>query len=182
LFALIAFAIQATSLGPVFYKARRVGKGGRYFVFWKFRSMFIGGPSRTELMQHNEASGHLFKLRQDPRITPVGRLLRRFSLDELPQLLNVLAGDMSLVGPRPLPTEDLEPDGMSTTFEQWAEQRSHVRPGITGLWQVSGRSELPFSKMIDLDMEYIRRWSVALDLRILLVDTPRAVLSGRGAY
>ncbi len=182
LFALIAFAIRATSKGPVFYKARRVGKGGRYFTFWKFRSMYIGGPSRDELRKRNESSGHLFKIRQDPRITPVGRILRRFSLDELPQLLNVLAGDMSLVGPRPLPVEDLDPDGMSSAFAQWAEQRSQLRPGITGLWQVSGRSELPFSKMMELDLNYIRSWSVRLDLKLLLLDTPRAVLSGRGAY
>lgn len=182
LFAFIAFAIRATSAGPVFYKARRVGKGGRYFTFWKFRSMCISGPSRTELKRSNETSGHLFKIRKDPRITPVGRVLRRFSLDELPQLLNVLAGDMSLVGPRPLPVEDLDPDGMSNEFAQWAEQRSHVRPGITGLWQVSGRSELPFSKMIELDLEYIQQWSLALDLKLLFLYTPRAVLSARGAY
>ncbi len=182
LFASIAFAIRATSVGPVFYKARRVGRGGRYFTFWKFRSMSISGPSRTELRRRNESSDHLFKIRKDPRITPVGRLLRRFSMDELPQLLNVLAGDMSLVGPRPLPVEDLDPDGMSNKFAQWAEQRSHVRPGITGLWQVSGRSELPFSKMIELDLEYIQRWSLALDLKLLFLDTPRAVLSARGAY
>lgn len=182
LLALIAFAIRATSKGPVFYKARRVGKGGRYFTFWKFRSMYIGGPSRDELRRRNEGSGHLFKIRNDPRITPVGRFLRRFSLDELPQLLNVLAGDMSLVGPRPLPVEDLDPDGMSSGFAQWAEQRSQLRPGITGLWQVSGRSEIPFSKMMELDLDYIRNWSLRLDLKLLLLDTPRAVLSGRGAY
>lgn len=182
LFAVIAFAIRATSAGPVFYKARRVGKGGRYFTFWKFRSMHIGGPSRTDLKRSNETSGHLFKIRKDPRITPIGRGLRRFSLDEFPQLLNVLAGDMSLVGPRPLPVEDLDPDGMSNEFAHWAEQRSLVRPGITGLWQVSGRSELPFSKMIELDLEYIQRWSLSLDLKLLLLQTPRAVLSARGAY
>ncbi|MCU1335629.1 MAG: exopolysaccharide biosynthesis polyprenyl glycosylphosphotransferase [Bryobacterales bacterium] len=182
LFALIAFAIRVTSAGPIFYKARRVGKGGRYFTFWKFRSMYVNGPSRDELRKRNETSGHLFKIRTDPRITPVGRVLRRLSLDELPQLLNVLAGDMSLVGPRPLPVEDLDPDGMSSAFAHWAEQRAHVRPGITGLWQVSGRSELPFSKMMELDVEYILNWSLSLDLKLLFFETPRAVLSGRGAY
>jgi lipopolysaccharide/colanic/teichoic acid biosynthesis glycosyltransferase len=180
--ALIVFLIRITSAGPVFYKAPRVGKGGRYFTFWKFRSMYIGGPRREELMTQNERSGHIFKIRKDPRVTPVGRVLRRLSLDELPQLFNVLAGDMSLVGPRPLPVEDLDPDGMSPAFAKWAEQRSQVRPGITGLWQVSGRSELPFEKMMELDIEYIRQWSLVLDLKILILLTPGAVLSAQGAY
>jgi exopolysaccharide biosynthesis polyprenyl glycosylphosphotransferase len=182
LLALIALLVRLTSSGPVLYKALRVGKGGRYFTFWKFRSMYISGPTRRELMERNERSGHIFKIRKDPRVTPVGRVLRRFSLDELPQLFNVLAGDMSLVGPRPLPVEDLDPDGMSSTFAKWAEDRAQVRPGITGLWQVSGRSELPFAKMMELDIEYIRRWSLALDLQILILKTPRAVLSSQGAY
>jgi lipopolysaccharide/colanic/teichoic acid biosynthesis glycosyltransferase len=111
----------------------------------------------------------------------VGRILRRLSFDELPQLFNVLAGEMSLVGPRPLPAEDLDPDGMSRKFADWATQRSLVRPGITGIWQIRGRSELPFNSMMELDVEYIRNWSLRLDLQILW-NTPRAILFGEGAY
>jgi exopolysaccharide biosynthesis polyprenyl glycosylphosphotransferase len=181
LFALLAFLVRLTSKGPVFYKAPRVGRGGRYFTFWKFRTMYVRGPKRHELAERNESSGHLFKIRRDPRITPIGRIMRRLSLDELPQLFNVLAGDMSLVGPRPLPVEDLDADGMSRAFAEWAELRSVVRPGITGLWQVSGRSELPFARMIELDMEYVRRVSIRLDLSIL-ARTFRAVFSGQGAF
>ena len=181
LLVLIAGLVRVTSNGPVLYASRRVGKGGRYFTFWKFRSMYVSGPARAELALRNEQSGHIFKIRQDPRITPVGRVLRRLSLDELPQLFNVLAGDMSLVGPRPLPAEDLDPDGMSEKFAEWATERSMVKPGITGLWQVRGRSELPFTKMMELDVEYIRNWSISLDLGILL-ETPRAIFSGIGAY
>jgi exopolysaccharide biosynthesis polyprenyl glycosylphosphotransferase len=181
LFATLAMLVRVTSRGPIFYKSQRVGKGGRYFTFWKFRSMYVEGPGRRELAERNEGSGHLFKIRRDPRITPIGRLMRRLSLDELPQLFNVLAGDMSLVGPRPLPVEDLDKDGMSRAFAEWAEQRSLVRPGITGLWQVKGRSELPFDRMMELDIEYVRTRSLALDLTILAA-TPRAVLSGHGAY
>ncbi len=181
LLVLIAGLILLTSTGPVLYRAPRVGKGGRYFTFWKFRSMYSGGPDHRELADQNQHSGHLFKVRRDPRITPLGRVLRRFSLDELPQLFNVLLGDMSLVGPRPLPAEDLDPDGMSQKFRAWAEQRARVRPGITGLWQVSGRSDVPFNEMMELDVQYIRDWSLRLDISILMA-TPRAVISGRGAY
>jgi len=181
LMLLLACLIRLTSQGPVLYCSSRVGKGGRHFTFWKFRSMYVDGPARQELAARNECSGHLFKIRSDPRITPVGRLLRRLSLDELPQLFNVLTGDMSLVGPRPLPIEDLDPDGMSQDFAKWAIERSRVRPGITGLWQVRGRSELPFNKMVELDMEYIHTWSIGRDFSILC-QTPRAVFSGRGAY
>ena len=129
----------------------------------------------------NERGGHIFKIRRDPRVTPVGRLMRRYSLDELPQLLNVLLGQMSLVGPRPLPAQDMDPDGQSTEFAAWSEQRSRVPPGISGLWQINGRSELPFEKMVEYDLSYIRNWSLGLDLRILL-ETPLVVLTGRGAY
>ncbi len=181
LLILIAGLILLTSPGPVLYRAPRVGKGGRYFTFWKFRSMYCGGTDRRQLTEQNERSGHLFKVRRDPRITPLGRMLRRFSLDELPQLFNVLLGDMALVGPRPLPAEDLDPDGMSQKFREWAEQRARVRPGITGLWQVSGRSDVPFNEMVEMDLQYIREWSLRLDISILLA-TPRAVISGRGAY
>jgi exopolysaccharide biosynthesis polyprenyl glycosylphosphotransferase len=180
-FVLIAALIRVSSKGPLIYCSRRVGKGGRYFTFWKFRSMYLDGPRRCDLGKWNEKSGHIFKMRRDPRVTPVGRVIRRLSLDELPQLFNVLAGDMSLVGPRPLPAEDLDPDGMSRIFADWAIQRANVRPGITGLWQVRGRSELPFAKMIELDLQYIREWSIFMDLGILL-KTPAAIIRGVGAY
>ena len=181
LFAVLACLVRFTSNGPIFFRSQRVGKGGRYFTFWKFRSMYIDGPRRLDLMQRNEASGHVFKIRRDPRVTAVGRVMRRLSLDELPQLFNVLAGDMSLVGPRPLPVEDLGSDGMSGTYAEWAQQRSLVRPGITGLWQIRGRSDLSFAQMVELDLEYVRNWSLGLDISILL-ETPRAVLLGKGAY
>jgi exopolysaccharide biosynthesis polyprenyl glycosylphosphotransferase len=181
LFAALACLVRFTSKGPIFFRSQRVGKGGRYFTFWKFRSMYIDGPARTELMKRNETSGHVFKIRRDPRVTPVGRVMRRLSLDELPQLFNVLAGDMSLVGPRPLPVEDLGSDGMSRTYSEWARQRSLVRPGITGLWQIRGRSDLSFAQMVELDLEYVRNWSLGLDINILL-ETPRAVFIGKGAY
>ena len=179
--AALACLVRLTSTGPIFFRSKRVGKGGRYFTFWKFRTMYIDGPKRTELMQRNEASGHVFKIRRDPRVTPVGRVMRRLSLDELPQLFNVLAGDMSLVGPRPLPVEDLGSDGMSRTYAEWAQQRSLVRPGITGLWQIRGRSDLTFAQMVELDLEYVRNWSLGKDVSILL-ETPRAVFLGKGAY
>jgi lipopolysaccharide/colanic/teichoic acid biosynthesis glycosyltransferase len=173
--------IKCTSRGPVLFKSLRVGKGGRYFTFFKFRSMYVTGADRQALAARNEQSGHLFKIRRDPRVTPIGRILRRFSLDELPQLLNVLRGDMSLVGPRPLPVEDLDPDGQSLKFTHWAQLRSSVKPGITGVWQTKGRSSLSFEEMIALDSSYIQDWSLGLDLRILLV-TPVAVITGKGAY
>ena len=176
-----ALGIKLTSPGPVFYRAPRVGKGGRHFQFLKFRSMYADAAGRGGLGARNEHSGHLFKIRRDPRITPLGGLLRRSSVDELPQLINVLLGQMSLVGPRPLPAEDLDPDGQSRRFREWADERSRVLPGITGLWQVNGRSELPFEKMIELDLGYVRNRGPRLDLRILL-ETPPAVLTGRGAY
>ena len=181
LMLLIAVLVRLTSPGPVLFRSPRVGRGGRYFTFLKFRSMRVGGIGREELKKANGHRGHLFKVRNDPRITPLGRLLRKYSLDELPQLLNVLRGDMSLVGPRPLPAEDLDPDGQSSEFTVWSEQRSRVLPGITGLWQVRGRSDVPFEKMIELDVDYIREWSLMLDLRILL-ETPLVVVTGRGAY
>jgi exopolysaccharide biosynthesis polyprenyl glycosylphosphotransferase len=177
---IVTALIKLTSRGPVLYRAPRVGRGGRHFQFLKFRSMYYG-VGRSELTAANERSGHMFKVRRDPRVTPVGRFLRRYSIDELPQLINVLKGDMSLVGPRPLPAEDLEPDGMSRTFREWAERRAEVRPGITGLWQVSGRSDVDFQQMTQMDLEYIQSWCLWQDLRILAA-TPLAVLSGRGAY
>jgi exopolysaccharide biosynthesis polyprenyl glycosylphosphotransferase len=176
----IAVLVKLSSAGPVLYKAPRVGRGGRYFMFLKFRSMYTA-THRSDLANANEKQGHIFKMRRDPRVTPIGRFIRRYSLDELPQLINVLRGEMSLVGPRPLPAGDLGPDGMSRQFAEWSEGRSAVYPGITGLWQVNGRSELSFEEMVSLDLEYIRDWSLLLDLKILLA-TPSFVVRGIGAY
>jgi lipopolysaccharide/colanic/teichoic acid biosynthesis glycosyltransferase len=142
----------------------------------KFRTMRLGSDQdQAELEERNEASGALFKIRDDPRLTAVGRWLRRYSLDELPQLINVLRGEMSLVGPRPLPMRDFE------RLEDWHKKRYLVLPGITGLWQVSGRAELDFDDLVRLDFLYLERWSVSLDLTILLKTVP-AVLTRRGAF
>jgi exopolysaccharide biosynthesis polyprenyl glycosylphosphotransferase len=178
---LLAALIRLTSPGPALYVAPRVGRGGRHFPFLKFRSMVHDADARrAALAPLNEKSGHLFKVRDDPRVTPIGRFMRRYSLDELPQLLNVLRGDMSLVGPRPLPARDLDPDGLSRDHRAWAVQRTRVPPGITGLWQIRGRSDLSFDDMLRLDLEYVRGWSVGLDVRIL-ARTPAAVARRRGA-
>jgi exopolysaccharide biosynthesis polyprenyl glycosylphosphotransferase len=172
----IALAIRLTSRGPVLYRSVRPGIGGAPFACLKFRTMYADAERRqAELEAHNEASGALFKIRDDPRITRVGRLLRRFSLDELPQLINVLKGDMSLVGPRPLPQRDFD------QLEDWHKKRYLVLPGITGLWQVSGRSDLDFDDLVRLDFLYLERWSVSLDLTILVKTVP-AVLTRRGAF
>jgi exopolysaccharide biosynthesis polyprenyl glycosylphosphotransferase len=181
LFLMLATMIALTSDGPVLYRAPRVGRGGRHFTCLKFRSMYLDKGDRRSLVTVNEKNGHIFKLREDPRVTPLGRFLRKYSLDELPQMLNVLRGDMSLVGPRPLPAGDLDPDGQSREFKSWSEGRSRVLPGITGLWQICGRSDVPFEKMTELDITYIREWSLLLDLRIL-IKTPIVVITGRGAY
>jgi exopolysaccharide biosynthesis polyprenyl glycosylphosphotransferase len=176
----IAALVKFTSDGPILYKAARVGRGGRHFMFFKFRSMYTA-MDRSHVAHANEKHGHIFKIKQDPRVTPIGRFIRRYSLDELPQLINVLRGEMSLVGPRPLPAGDLGPDGMSREFADWSEGRSAVYPGITGLWQVNGRSELPFEEMVRLDLQYIREWSLLLDIKIILA-TPGLVVKGVGAY
>jgi exopolysaccharide biosynthesis polyprenyl glycosylphosphotransferase len=172
----IALAIKATSKGPVLYRSRRPGIGGQPFDCLKFRTMHSDADQRQEeLEQLNEASGALFKIRSDPRITTVGRLLRRFSLDELPQLVNVLRGEMSMVGPRPLPMRDYE------RLQEWHRKRYLVLPGITGLWQISGRSELDFDELVRLDFLYLERWSVFLDLSIMIKTLP-AILRRRGAF
>jgi lipopolysaccharide/colanic/teichoic acid biosynthesis glycosyltransferase len=172
----IAGAVRFTSRGPVVFQSKRRGIGQRPFACLKFRTMHTDAEERqADLEDLNEASGALFKIRDDPRLTAVGRLLRRFSLDELPQLVNVLRGDMSLVGPRPLPERDYD------MLEDWHRKRYLVLPGITGLWQVSGRSELDFDDLVHLDFIYLERWSLALDLTILLKTIP-AVFSRRGAY
>jgi len=176
LMLLIALAIKLDSPGPVIFKQTRVGKGGALFTCYKFRSMCVGAEKQIEkLRARNEASGPLFKIRDDPRRTRVGRIIRRMSLDELPQLWNVLRGEMSLIGPRPpLPSEVQK-------YESWHRRRLEVPPGITGLWQVSGRSNLTFDEMVLLDVYYIENWSPMLDLRILLRTIP-TVLLGSGAY
>jgi len=174
--ALIALAIRLDSPGPIIYSQTRVGKNGKPFRCHKFRSMVDGAHDlRHTVANLNEASGPLFKVRDDPRQTRVGRFLRRFSLDELPQLYNVLRGEMSLIGPRPnLPAEVEE-------YQEWHKKRLAASPGMTGLWQVSGRSELTFDEMVLLDIYYVENWSLALDLGIFLRSIP-AVLRGKGAY
>ena len=176
LLLLIAAAIRLGSKGPIIFKQTRVGKNGRPFVCHKFRSMCVNAEAQIrQLLRHNEATGPIFKMRDDPRATRVGRFLRRTSLDELPQLWNVLKGEMSLIGPRPpLPSEVRE-------YAPWHLRRLEVSPGITGLWQVSGRSDLTFDEMVLLDVYYIENWSPFLDLRILLKTIP-TVIMGRGAY
>jgi exopolysaccharide biosynthesis polyprenyl glycosylphosphotransferase len=172
----ITAAVLLTSRGPVMFRSMRRGIGQRPFACLKFRTMHTDAEEQqADLEDLNEASGALFKIRDDPRLTPIGRLLRRFSLDELPQLINVLRGEMSLVGPRPLPERDY------AMLEDWHRKRYLVLPGITGLWQVSGRSELDFDDLVHLDFLYLERWSLALDLTILLKTLP-AVISRRGAY
>jgi exopolysaccharide biosynthesis polyprenyl glycosylphosphotransferase len=173
---LIAAAIKLDSPGPVLFRDRRVGVGLREFGMLKFRTMVVGASEQqVELEAQNEAGGALFKIRDDPRVTRVGRLLRRLSLDELPQVLNVMSGEMSLVGPRPLPLRDF------SQLQGWHRKRYLVLPGITGLWQISGRSNLTFDDLVRLDFYYIENWSIWLDISIL-VKTPLAVFSGRGAY
>ena len=176
LWALIALAIKVSSPGPVFYRDRRIGLGEREFAMLKFRTMVADASERQrELEQANEVGGALFKIRDDPRVTRVGRALRRFSLDEIPQVLNVLRGEMSLVGPRPLPVRDY------SLLEDWHRRRYNVLPGMTGLWQISGRSSLTFDDLVRLDFYYLENWSVWLDITILAKTVP-AVLSRRGAY
>jgi exopolysaccharide biosynthesis polyprenyl glycosylphosphotransferase len=178
LFGVIAMAIVCDSRGPIFFRQERVGLNGSGFRIWKFRTMAVNaGALQAELEARNEsADGVLFKVRSDPRVTKVGAVLRRLSLDELPQLMNVLLGQMSLVGPRPLPLRDVE------RFADWHHVRHQVLPGMTGLWQISGRSDLDeFDDAARLDLYYIDHWSLNLDLEIL-VQTIGRVLFGRGAY
>ena len=176
LWLLIALAIKLDSRGPVLYRDRRIGVGEREFGMLKFRTMVQGAAEQQAVLEErNEAGGALFKIRDDPRVTRVGRVLRRLSIDELPQVLNVLRGEMSLVGPRPLPLRDYR------QLEAWHRKRYHVLPGITGLWQISGRSNLTFDDLVRLDFYYIENWSIWLDISILVKTLP-AVLAGRGAY
>jgi exopolysaccharide biosynthesis polyprenyl glycosylphosphotransferase len=176
LWAAIAAAIKVTSRGPVFYRDQRIGLGERPFGMMKFRTMYADAAERQDALEAaNEASGPLFKIKDDPRVTRVGRFLRRFSLDELPQVLNVLWGEMSLVGPRPLPIRDYD------QLQPWHRKRYLVLPGMTGLWQVSGRIDLSFDDLVRLDFYYIENWSIWLDITILAKTLP-AVLARRGAY
>ena len=176
-FLLTALLVKLSSPGPIIFSQVRVGKYGRHFKFYKFRSMYLDAEARkAELLKHNEsADGVIFKMKHDPRITPVGRFIRKFSIDELPQLFNVLLGDMSLVGPRPPVPQEVA----HYTLDE--RKRLNITPGITCLWQVSGRSELPFRQQMALDKEYIASRSAWKDFLILLKTIP-AILTGRGAY
>lgn len=172
----IALAIKCSSSGPVFFVQKRGGIGGKPFNLYKFRSMFVDAELRKrELMAFNERSGPVFKMKDDPRVTHVGRFIRRTSLDELPQLFNVLKGDMSLVGPRPLPINE------EAGYEQWHWRRLDVKPGLTCIWQATSRHISDFDRWVRLDLEYIRRRSFLLDVQILLLTIP-AVLARRGAH
>lgn len=176
LFLIIGLLIRCTSTGPILFKQRRVGVGGREFWCYKFRSMYMDAEARLESLMHlNEVSGPVFKIKNDPRITPIGRIVRKLSLDELPQLLNVLVGDMSIVGPRPpLPREVAKYD---------AKQRGRlaVKPGLTCLWQISGRSNIGFDRWVELDLAYIDSMTFWGDVKIILRTIP-AVITGRGAH
>jgi exopolysaccharide biosynthesis polyprenyl glycosylphosphotransferase len=176
LMLLIGLLIKLTSRGPVIFAQTRVGKDGRTFKFYKFRSMYVDAEQRlAELLARSDREGHHFKMKADPRRTPIGAVIRKLSLDELPQLFNILKGDMSWVGPRPAIIPEVE------KYDDWARQRLNITPGLTGLWQVSGRSDLSFEEMVKLDLYYAENWSLGLDLKILLRTIP-AVISGRGAY
>jgi lipopolysaccharide/colanic/teichoic acid biosynthesis glycosyltransferase len=176
LFIVLAIIVRIDSPGPVLFKQKRVGHNGEEFWFYKFRSMVADAEAqRLALQKMNEASGPIFKIKNDPRLTNCGRWMRRFSLDELPQFINVLRGDMSLVGPRPaLPSE-------VATYTTRHRRRLDIKPGITGLWQVMGRSDLSFDRSVELDIEYVEQVSVPLYLSILVKTVP-AVLSAKGAY
>jgi exopolysaccharide biosynthesis polyprenyl glycosylphosphotransferase len=172
----LAALVRLTSKGPAMFTQTRVGKDGREFTIYKFRTMYTDAEERlAELAAQNEHDGLLFKIRNDPRVTPVGRVLRRFSLDELPQLLNVFLGQMSLVGPRPpLPSEVAQ-------YPEDLLRRLAVKPGITGLWQVSGRSNLSWEDTVRLDLRYVENWSLTFDL-VILLRTATAIVRASGAY
>jgi len=176
---LTALLVKLTSPGPIFFVQKRLGLNKRMFQIYKFRTMVADPEQRLKEIEHqNEANGPVFKIRRDPRITLVGAFLRKMSIDELPQLFNVLKGEMSLVGPRPLQVRDYEL--FETYCQDWQRKRFSVRPGITCLWQIMGRSSTTFEKWMELDLQYIRTWSLWLDLEILAKTVP-AVLRGSGA-
>ncbi|HNW59581.1 MAG TPA: sugar transferase [bacterium] len=171
LFLVVSTLITCSSPGPVFFKQQRVGFNRRRFRIYKFRTMVEGAEALQAQLEHlNEADGAAFKIAADPRITPVGRWLRRTSIDEIPQLINVLKGEMSLVGPRPLPVRDV-----NNMYEQWPSRRFTMRPGLTCLWQISGRHRLRFNEWMRLDLKYIDEWSIWLDLKIMLRTIPEVV-------
>jgi exopolysaccharide biosynthesis polyprenyl glycosylphosphotransferase len=172
---IIAAVVKASSAGPVIFRQERVGQGGRLFTLHKFRTMYAGAELPSRLRARNEMSGPVFKLRNDPRVTRVGRFLRGCSLDELPQLWDVLCGHMSLVGPRPPLPSEVE------HYEPWHYDRLNVKPGMTGPWQVSGRNTLDFDEWMRLDVAYVQNWSLKEDFRILIRTIP-AVLTRRGAH
>jgi exopolysaccharide biosynthesis polyprenyl glycosylphosphotransferase len=172
--AVIAILIKATSRGPVIFRQVRCGRNGRCFTFYKFRSMVENAEEIKPLLRHLNEKSTAFKIRQDPRLTPVGRWLRKFSIDEWPQLWNVLKGDMSMVGPRPAVPEEVD------QYECWQRRRLRMRPGLTCLWAIGGRDALDFDTWMKMDMQYIDNWSLALDWKILVQTIPR-VLSGKGA-
>ena len=175
-FVVVGIFIKLDSPGPLIFKQKRVGYNKRIFETYKFRTMIEDAEKQQpELEQFNEMSGPVFKIQNDPRVTRIGKILRRTSIDELPQLCNVLKGDMSLIGPRPLPVRDYE-----RFEEEWHKRRFSIRPGLTCLWQISGRNGMPFEKWVELDMEYIDNWSILLDLKILIKTIP-AVIKGTGA-
>jgi exopolysaccharide biosynthesis polyprenyl glycosylphosphotransferase len=176
LVAFISIGTKLDSKGPIFFVQRRIGKGGREFNLIKFRTMTTDADTRRQVLQSvDKTTGPLFRIRSDPRVTRFGALLRRYSIDELPQLINVLAGHMSLVGPRPPMPDEVEAYGPDV------RRRLLVKPGLTGLWQVSGRSDLAWDEAIRLDLRYVEDWSLALDI-LILWKTIRAVFSGDGAY
>jgi len=175
-FLIIALLIKLDSPGTVFYLSQRYGLGGRIFRMYKFRSMVAKADQIIQQLKHkNEVDGPIFKIKKDPRVTPLGQFLRKYSLDELPQIINVLRGEMSLVGPRPLPIDQVEKEDLRQL------KRLEVRPGITGLWQVRGRSDISFSRLVKWDIWYINNWSFWLDLAIIFQTIP-VVLKGKGAY
>jgi exopolysaccharide biosynthesis polyprenyl glycosylphosphotransferase len=177
LLMIVTVLIKLDSPGSVFYKQERVGLNKRRFRVFKFRTMVDGAEKQQPILERlNEAAGPVFKIKTDPRITRLGKFLRRFSIDELPQLFNVLRGEMSLVGPRPLPVRDIERIDV-----QWHKRRLSVKPGVTCLWQVNGRSNVSFDHWVRMDLEYIDKWCLGLDIKILLKTIP-AVLKGSGAY
>jgi exopolysaccharide biosynthesis polyprenyl glycosylphosphotransferase len=176
LFLVLAVAIKLTDRGPALFTQTRVGKDGETFRIYKFRTMVVDAEARlAELMPANDSDGVLFKLRRDPRITAIGAKLRKYSVDELPQLINVVKGEMSLVGPRPaLPVE-------AAQYADHVRRRLVVKPGLTGMWQVNGRSDLSWEESVRLDLRYVENWSFALDLQILW-KTVSVILRGSGAY
>jgi exopolysaccharide biosynthesis polyprenyl glycosylphosphotransferase len=176
LFLIIALLVKLSSQGPVMFVQERTGLNGRKFRMYKFRTMTVDAEKqKAELQQMNQMGGPVFKIKNDPRITRLGSWLRKYSLDEMPQLWNVLKGDMSLVGPRPLPCEEAE------MIHGMQRRRFSVKPGLTCIWQISGRNQLSYDQWMDLDLQYVDRWSLGLDLKILL-KTPGAIFSSRGAF